>query len=62
METTKYFSIHSLKAIESKQFSVICGNIQNIPEKVSLAKKLYNKKDWHFEYHNTKKDLSVMVK
>jgi len=61
-ENSKYFSIHSLKAIENKQFSIIRGNIQNVPEKVILAKELYNEKDWYFEYHNTKKDLSIIIK
>jgi len=61
-ENSKYFSIHSLKAIENKQFSIIHGNIENTPEKVELARSLYPIGDWHFEFHNYKIDLSIIIK
>jgi hypothetical protein len=61
METSnfknQYFSIHSVKALENKQFSIVRANIDNTPEKIKLARELYPIEDWHFEFHNYKYDM-----
>jgi hypothetical protein len=57
-----YFSIHSVNALEKKQFSIVLANIDNIPEKVELARSLYPIEDWHFEFHNFKKDMSFVIR
>lgn len=38
---TPYFSIHSIKALENRKFSVFRANIENTPEKLQLAKKVF---------------------
>lgn len=55
---TKYFSIHSVAALNNKQFSEVIANIDNTPSKVEMAKELYpNIEDWWFEFHDYKKDM-----
>lgn len=56
-----FFSIHSVKALGSRTFSVMVGNIENTPEKVELAISLYPAEDWHFEFHNHKIDLRPVI-
>lgn len=57
---TPYFSIHSIKALESRQFSVIRANIENTPEKLELAKKLFPSSKFYFEFHITPISLRVV--
>jgi hypothetical protein len=45
------FSIHSIKALEARTFSVFRANIENTPEKLELAKQLYPSSDFYFEFH-----------
>ena len=55
----RYFSIHSLSALNNKQFSVVMANIDNTPDKVKLAQELYPEPDFYIEFHNTKINLSI---
>jgi len=50
---TPLFSIHSIKALESRAFSVFRANIENTPDKLELAKKLYPSDSWFIEFHFT---------
>jgi hypothetical protein len=59
MKTT-LFSIHSIKALESRTFSVIRANIENTPEKLELARNLYPSSDFYFEFHFTPISLNVI--
>jgi hypothetical protein len=52
-----FFSVHSVKALENRQFSIVHANIENTPDKVELARSLYPIEDWHFEFHNYKIDM-----
>jgi hypothetical protein len=47
------FSIHSIKALEARSFSVLRANIENTPEKLELAKKLFPSSDFYFQFHFT---------
>jgi hypothetical protein len=57
----KYFSIHSVKALENKVFSIVLGNIENTEEKIKIAKNLYNDENWYFEFHNYKINMNVVI-
>jgi hypothetical protein len=48
---TPLFSIHSIKALENRAFSVFRANIENTPEKLELAKNLYPSSHYYFEFH-----------
>lgn len=61
-QTAAFFSIHSVKALENKAFSIVRGNIENTPEKIELAKRLYPAEQWHLEFHNNKIDLSPVIR
>jgi hypothetical protein len=54
------FSIHSIKALEARTFSVFRANIENTPEKLELAKQLYPSSDFYFEFHFTPISLKVV--
>jgi hypothetical protein len=54
------FSIHSIKALEARTFSVFRANIENTPEKLELAKKLFPSSDFYFEFHFTPICLKVV--
>jgi hypothetical protein len=47
------FSIHSIKALEARSFSVLRANIENTPEKLELAKNLYPSSQFYIEFHYT---------
>jgi hypothetical protein len=49
-----YFTIHSVKALESRAFSVFRANIDNTPDKLELARKLYPGSCWYIEFHDVK--------
>ena len=53
------FSIHSIKALEARSFSVLRANIENTPEKLQLAKSLFPSSDFYFEFHF--KPISLQV-
>jgi hypothetical protein len=57
---TPLFSIHSIKALEARTFSVLRANIENTPEKLELAKKLYPSSSYYFEFHFTPISLGVI--
>lgn len=57
---TPLFSIHSIKALETRSFSVFRANIENTPEKLELAKKLFPSSDWFIEFHFTPISLKVV--
>ena len=57
---TPFFSIHSIAALESRSFSVFRANIENTPEKLELAKKLYPSEKWFIEFHFTPISLGVI--
>lgn len=61
-EQNKYFTIHSVTALQNKAFSIVVANIDNTPEKIKLARELYPIENWHFEYHNIKKDLKPVIR
>jgi len=54
------FSIHSIAALESRCFSVLRANIENTPEKLELARKLYPISAYYFEFHFTPISLGVI--
>ena len=54
------FSIHSIKALEARKFSVFRANIENTTEKLELAKQLYPSSDFYFEFHFTPISLKVV--
>jgi hypothetical protein len=54
-----YFTIHSVKALESRAFSVFRAKIENTPDKLELARKLYPGSCWYIEFHDVK--ISVRV-
>ena len=56
-----FFSVHSVKALENRQFSIVHANIENTPDKVELARSLYPIEDWHFEFHNYKIDMRPVI-
>jgi hypothetical protein len=62
LNNNKYFSIHSVNALEKREFSIVVANIDNTIEKNELARKLYPIEDWHIEYHNYKIDMRVTIK
>ena len=49
-----YFTIHSVKALENRAFSVFRANIENTPDKLEVAKKLYPIEFWYIEFHDVK--------
>jgi hypothetical protein len=55
-----YFTIHSIKAIESRCFSAIRANIENTPEKLELAKKLFPISKFYIEFHYSPISLRVV--
>jgi hypothetical protein len=57
---TPLFSIHSIKALESRSFSVFRANIENTPDKLELAKKLYPSDSWFIEFHFTPISVNVI--
>jgi hypothetical protein len=57
----EYFSIHSVYALNNGEFSIICANIPNTKEKISLAKEIFPVNDWHIQFHNDKINMSWMI-
>jgi hypothetical protein len=57
---TPLFSIHSIKALENRDFSVFRANIENTPKKLELAKKLYPSDSWFIEFHYTPISVNVI--
>jgi hypothetical protein len=57
---TPLFSIHSIAALKSRSFSVLRANIENTPEKLELAKKLYPSSKYFIEFHFTPISLGVI--
>jgi hypothetical protein len=57
---TPLFSIHSIAALESRSFSVLRANIENTPDKLELAKKLYPSDSWFIEFHFTPISVNVI--
>lgn len=57
----KYFSIHCLEALDQKSFSIVRANIENTYEKTKIAREIYDIKNYHFEFHNDKKSLKVII-
>jgi hypothetical protein len=57
----KYFSIHSVKALKNKQFSIFRANIENTIEKLELAKNMFPSNDWYIEFHNYKISLNPVI-
>jgi hypothetical protein len=57
---TPLFSIHSIKALEARSFSVFRANIENTPEKLELAKNLYPSSQFYIEFHNSPISLQVV--
>jgi hypothetical protein len=57
---TPLFSIHSIKALEARSFSVFRANIENTPEKLELAKNLYPSSQFYIEFHFTPISLHVV--
>lgn len=62
-ETQKnaYFSIHSVKALNKRQFSIVLANVDNTAEKLAIAKNLYPLEHWHIEFHNYKINVNFKV-
>jgi hypothetical protein len=57
---TPLFSIHSIKALENRAFSVFRANIENTTEKLELARKLYPSDSWFIEFHYTPISVNVI--
>ena len=58
---TQFFSIHSVKALENRGFSIVLANVENTPEKVKLARSIYPIEDWHFEFHSHKINMNFLI-
>jgi len=58
---TQFFSIHSINALQCKQFAVVRANIYNTPEKVELAKSIYPADKYHFQFHDYKLDMRPVI-
>ena len=58
----KYLSIHSLAALEAKQFSIVRANIDNTPDKLKLAAEIYPPSLYYIEQHDTKYNLTPVIK
>ncbi len=56
-----FFSVHSVKALEDKQFSIVHANIENTPDKIELARSIYPIEDWHFEFHDHEIDMRPVI-
>lgn len=56
----KYLTVHNLKQLEKKEFSIIIANIQNSEEKRKIAERLYEKENYYIEFHNYRQNLKVM--
>jgi hypothetical protein len=54
------FSIHSIKALEARCFSVLRANIENTPDKLEIAKKLYPSSEFYIEFHQEPISLKVV--
>ena len=54
------FSIHSIKALKARSFSVFRANIENTPDKLELAKHLFPSSDFYIEFHFTPISLRVI--
>ena len=54
------FSIHSIKALKARSFSVFRANIENTPDKLELAKQLFPSSDFYIEFHFTPISLRVI--
>ena len=58
----KYISIHSVAALEKREFSLVCANVDNTPEKLELAQSIYPEKEhWHIEQHDVKYDVTPVI-
>jgi hypothetical protein len=55
------FSIHSIKALEARSFSVLRANIENTPEKLELAKQLFPSSEFYIEFHHEPISLQVVL-
>lgn len=60
-ESFNFFSVHSIHALENGRFSIVHGNIENTPEKVDIAKKIYPPEHFYFEFHDIKIDMRPVV-
>jgi hypothetical protein len=62
MQTGKrYFSIHSIEALNNKQFSVIRANITNTNANYIYALDLYPDSLYLIEFHDIKINLNVTI-
>jgi len=57
-----YFTIHSIVAMDARSFSIWRANIDNTPDQLERARAMFDEKDWYFEFHDFKYDLSPVVK
>ncbi len=58
---TALFSVHSVKALEEKQFSIVHANIENTPDKIELARSVYPIEHFHFEFHEHEIDMRFVI-
>jgi hypothetical protein len=57
----KFFSIHCINALKNMDYSIIIGNIDNTEEKRNLALKLFPLQKYHYELHNCKKNMNIVI-
>ncbi len=57
----KYFNIHSIKALENGQYSIVLGNVENTEDRVKLAISLYPSELYYIEYCNYKVNMGVLI-
>jgi len=57
-----YITVHSVAAMDARRFTIWIANIENTPEKLERARAMFDEKDWYFEFHDFKYDLSPVVK
>lgn len=57
----KYFSIHCLTALKNNQFSILLANVENTPENMEKAKRLYPYEFYHIEIHSDKINMSPVI-
>jgi hypothetical protein len=57
---SNYITVHSIAALKSKEFSIICGNIVNTNDKLHEVKRLFPEDKFHIELHDIKYNMNVI--
>ena len=58
----KYLTVHSVAAMERKEYSIWRANIDNTPEKLAKVKEIFPAPNWWIEQHPIKHDMRTVIK